>query len=166
MAVLAAFQGSMELCAFEFFSELALCKVVEHQGLQRPFATSTDYYALLEFEQPDEQAMELAMGLFEHCVDQGWVLDGVVSQSVAQAESLWRLREDISETLSRWTPYKNDISVRIVAGDDGREKIQLRLDLGILQLESLRTCRKIASAGACLNKKIHLDSHFLSGRKR
>jgi FAD/FMN-containing dehydrogenase len=40
------------------------------------------------------------------------VLDGVVSQSMAQAQSLWRLREDISETISRWTPYKNDISTR------------------------------------------------------
>ena len=110
MSVLGAFQGGIELSAFEFFSELALCKVVEHQGLQRPFATPSEYYALLEFEQADEQAMETAMGLFEHCVEQGWVLDAVVSQSVAQAQSLWRLREDISETISRWTPYKNDIS--------------------------------------------------------
>jgi FAD/FMN-containing dehydrogenase len=110
MSVLAAFQDGIELSAFEFFSELALSKVVEHQGLQRPFATATEYYALLEFEQPDEQSMDKAMSLFEHCVEQGWVLDGVVSQSVAQAQALWRLREDISETLSRWTPYKNDIS--------------------------------------------------------
>ncbi len=113
MAVLAAFQDSIELSAFEFFSELALSKVVEHQGLQRPFATPANYYALLEYEQPDEQSMEKAMGLFEHCVEQGWVLDGVVSQSVAQAQALWRLREDISETLSRWTPYKNDISTLV-----------------------------------------------------
>ncbi len=113
MAVLAAFQGGIELSAFEFFSELALSKVLEHQGLQRPFATTTDYYALLEFEQPDEQAMDKAMALFEYCVEQGWVLDGVVSQSVAQAQALWRLREDISETISRWTPYKNDISTLV-----------------------------------------------------
>ena len=113
MEVLAAYQSEIELSAFEFFSELALQKVVEHQGLQRPFDTAADYYALLEFEQPDETAMEQAMALFEHCVEQGWVLDGVVSQSVAQAESLWRLREDISETITRWTPYKNDISTVI-----------------------------------------------------
>ena len=113
MEVLSAYQGAIELSAFEFFSELALHKVVEHQGLQRPFATPAQYYALLEFEQPDEKAMEQAMSLFEHCVERGWVLDGVVSQSVAQAESLWRLREDISETISRWTPYKNDISTLI-----------------------------------------------------
>ncbi|MEH6637458.1 MAG: FAD-binding oxidoreductase, partial [Halioglobus sp.] len=113
MSVLAAYQGAIELSAFEFFSELALQKVVEHQNLQRPFATPAQYYALLEFEQPDDNAMEQAMTLFEHCVEQGWVLDGVVSQSVAQAASLWRLREDISETISRWTPYKNDISTVI-----------------------------------------------------
>jgi FAD/FMN-containing dehydrogenase len=110
MSVLATFQSEIELSAFEFFSELALCKVVEHQGLQRPFDTPTEYYALLEFEQADDSAMDKAMTLFERCVEQGWVVDGVVSQSVAQAQNLWRLREDISETLSRWTPYKNDIS--------------------------------------------------------
>jgi FAD/FMN-containing dehydrogenase len=110
MAVLSAYQGAMTLSAFEFFSELALQKVVAHQDVQRPFETPAEYYALLEFEQPDDKTMEQAMTLFEHCVEQGWVLDGVVSQSVAQAESLWRLREDISETISRWTPYKNDVS--------------------------------------------------------
>ena len=113
MSVLSAFRGAIELSAFEFFSELALSKVVEHQGLQRPFETATPFYALLEFEQPDEAAMEQAMTLFEHCVEQGWVLDGVASQSVAQARNLWRLREDISETITRWTPYKNDISTRV-----------------------------------------------------
>ena len=43
-------------------------------------------------------------------MDEGWVIDAVMSQSVAQARALWRLREDISETISKWTPYKNDIS--------------------------------------------------------
>ncbi|MEH6590329.1 MAG: FAD-binding oxidoreductase [Halioglobus sp.] len=113
MSVLNTFQSSMELSAFEFFSELALQKVVEHQGHQRPFATETPFYALLEFEQSGADDMDNAMTLFEQCVEQGWVVDGVVSQSLSQAQDLWRLREDISETLSRWTPYKNDISTVI-----------------------------------------------------
>jgi FAD/FMN-containing dehydrogenase len=113
MSVLAAFQGEIELSAFEFFSELALQKVVAHQDLQRPFETPCEYYALLEFEQPDDAAMEKAMALFEHCMEQGWVLDGTASQSLAQAQNLWRLREDISETITPWTPYKNDISTVI-----------------------------------------------------
>lgn len=113
MEVLSVYQGAMDLCAFEFFCELALQKVVEHQGLQRPFETPTDYYALIEIEVSGEGDMDTAMALFEQCVELGWVLDGVVSASIAQARALWHLREDISETLSRWTPYKNDISTLI-----------------------------------------------------
>jgi hypothetical protein len=43
--------------------------------------------------------------------------------------------KDISKTLDGWDFDPENISVRIVAGDDGREKIQLRLDLGLLQME-------------------------------
>ena len=42
---------------------------------------------------------------------------------------------DISSILQQW-PYRPDeLVVRFVDGDDGRRKIQLRLDLGILQME-------------------------------
>ena len=54
-----------------------------------------------------------ALETFEHCVEQGWVLDGVMSQSETQLHNLWKLREYISETISHWTPYKNDISVTV-----------------------------------------------------
>ena len=110
MEVLNAFRDCVDLEAFEFFSDAALNKVVEHCGLARPFETDSAYYALLEFARPDERAEVAAMSCFEQCVEAGWVEDGVLSQSLAQAEALWRLREDISETISRWTPYKNDIS--------------------------------------------------------
>lgn len=114
MQVLHCFRDRVALQAFEFFSELALGKVVEHQDLQRPFATASPFYALLEFDVGDGDRLESdAMSCFEECVEAGWVEDGVISQSLAQAESLWRLREDISETISRWTPYKNDISTTV-----------------------------------------------------
>jgi hypothetical protein len=37
--------------------------------------------------------------------------------------------------LEGWDYDPDQVSVRIVPGDDGREKIQLRLDLGLLQME-------------------------------
>jgi len=113
MDVLNTFQGEMDLTAFEFFSEKALKKVVAHNDLQRPFETEAEYYALLEFENTSEEVESLAMTLFERCVENGWVLDGVMSQSIEQLKNLWRLREDISETISQWTPYKNDLSTVI-----------------------------------------------------
>jgi FAD/FMN-containing dehydrogenase len=113
MKVLNTYQSQMDLTAFEFFSEKALQKVVAHSGLQRPFDTPAPFYALLEFEQVNDEVDEQAMALFEQCVEQGWVVDGVMSQSIEQLNNLWRLREDISETISQWTPYKNDISTTI-----------------------------------------------------
>lgn len=113
MHVLHTFQNRLDLTAFEFFSERALSKVVEHTGLPRPFESRCAFYALLEFENLNEEVESQAMALFEECVEQGWASDGVMSQSLEQLKNLWRLREDISETISRWTPYKNDIAVRV-----------------------------------------------------
>lgn len=43
---------------------------------------------------------------------------------------------DIDDILRSW-PFKPDqVNVRRIIGDDGREKIQLRLDLGVLQMEA------------------------------
>ena len=110
MSIYNHFKASLDLTAFEFFSEEALQKVVAHGDLQRPFPDATPFYALLEFENLNEAVEAQAMTLFEECMEEGWVLDGVMSQSIEQLNSLWRLREDISETISQWTPYKNDIS--------------------------------------------------------
>ena len=113
MEVLKLFQRQLTLSAFEFFSDQALQHVVEDKGLQRPFETRSPFYVLIEFENDSDNRLDEAMKLFESCVESGWVLDGTISQSAGQVESLWRLREDISETISRFTPYKNDISVKV-----------------------------------------------------
>lgn len=113
MEVLKRFQQRLTLAAFEFFSEQALQHVIEDKGLQRPFETRSPFYVLIEFENDNDNRLDVAMELFESCVESGWVVDGTISQSAAQAEGLWRLREDISETISRFTPYKNDISVKV-----------------------------------------------------
>ena len=113
MPVLHAFQNEIDLTAFEFFGEVAMQKVLDRGHVQRPFETTCPFYVLLEFEAPFEPIMDKAMQIFEHCMEQGWVIDGVMSQSLEQAQSLWRLREDISESIAPYIPYKNDISVLI-----------------------------------------------------
>lgn len=111
MKVLSQFQNAMDLTAFEFFSDKAMRKVIAHQNVPEPFSGSADFYALIEFEAVTEDDLNLAMEQFEHCLEEGWVVDGVISQSETQLNNLWRLREGISETIAQWTPYKNDISV-------------------------------------------------------
>ena len=110
LPVLQAFQGALALSAFEFFSELALAKVLAHRQLQRPLDTAMPFYALIEFDAAREDA---ALGAFQAAVANKWVEDGVLSQSDAQAGSLWVLREGITESIAPLTPYKNDLAVRV-----------------------------------------------------
>jgi FAD/FMN-containing dehydrogenase len=113
MPVLHAFQNKLDLTAFEFFSDKALAKVLGRGDVPKPFESDCPFYALLEFEATTEEVANDALATFEHCVEQGWVVDGVMSQSEQQLHNLWKLREYISETISHWTPYKNDISVTV-----------------------------------------------------
>lgn len=114
MRVFAAFRERLQLEAFEFFTDVALKHVLAH-GAQKPFDEAHPYYVVTEFAIGDEAREAAAMAAFEACMEQGWVSDGVISQSDAQAAQLWRLREDITESLARYKPYKNDVSVRISA---------------------------------------------------
>ena len=114
MQVFAAFRERLQLEAFEFFTDQALKHVLAH-GAQAPFAEVHPYYVVTEFESGDEVQEAAAMAAFEACVEHGWVSDGVISQSDAQAAQLWRLREGITESLAPYKPYKNDVSVRISA---------------------------------------------------
>uniref|UniRef100_A5WCY2 D-2-hydroxyglutarate dehydrogenase n=1 Tax=Psychrobacter sp. (strain PRwf-1) TaxID=349106 RepID=A5WCY2_PSYWF len=113
MHVLSAFQSQIDLTAFEFFDDVAIEKLMATGHVQEPFEARTKYYALLEFEAPYEPIMDKAMAMFEQCMENGWIVDGVMSQNLSQAAELWKLREYISETISVFTPYKNDVSVLI-----------------------------------------------------
>ncbi|HBN52809.1 MAG TPA: FAD-binding oxidoreductase [Stenotrophomonas sp.] len=114
MQVFAAFRERMQLEAFEFFTDRAVHHVTAH-GAHYPFAETYPYYVVTEYAAADEAGEAAALAAFEHCMEQGWVLDGVISASQAQAQQLWRLREGITESLARYRPYKNDVSVRISA---------------------------------------------------
>ena len=112
MQVFAAFRERLQLEAFEFFTDRALEHVLAH-GAQQPFEQVYPYYVVAEFAIGDEAREAAAMAAFEHGMEQGWIVDGVISQSDAQAQQLWRLREGITESVARYKPYKNDVSVRI-----------------------------------------------------
>lgn len=113
MQLLHAFQNRLELTAFEFFSESALAKVLARSGLARPMETEGEFYALLEFDNTSAAIEAQALAVFEESLEAGWALDGTMSQNEEQRIKLWRLREEISETIAPSSPYKNDIAVRV-----------------------------------------------------
>ena len=114
MQVFALFRARLTLQAFELFTDHALKHVLAH-GAQRAIDGDYPYYVVTEFDAADERAQDVALAAFEHALEQGWVTDGVIAQSDAQAAALWRLREGITESLAPRRPYKNDVSVRISA---------------------------------------------------
>jgi len=114
MQVFALFRARLVLQAFEFFTDHALRHVLAH-GAQRAIDGDYPYYVVTEFDAADERQQEAALAAFELALEQGWVSDGVIAQSEAQAAALWRLREGITESLALRRPYKNDISVRVGA---------------------------------------------------
>lgn len=113
MKVFEAFKKTIKLTAFECFSELALQHVLKAQNLTRPFEEQAPFYILLEFENDSEHSEDAMLNTFEICSEKGWVIDAVMSQSEQQSIDLWRLREDISESISSLSPYKNDLSVTV-----------------------------------------------------
>jgi FAD/FMN-containing dehydrogenase len=113
MKVFETLRSALDLTAFEFFTDRALRHVRAGQGLPAPFDTECPLYVISEFDCPSESQEEAAMTCFEQCAGEGWVLDGVISQSDRQIDELWRYREGISESISHFPPYKNDLSVLV-----------------------------------------------------
>ena len=108
MPAFAALRSHLRLQAFEFFDAVSLAHVVAH-GAVAPFADAAPYYAITDVDAVDDDTL---LAAFEHCVGQGWVGDGLIADSSAQAAQLWRLREGITEALAPRLPYKNDVVVR------------------------------------------------------
>ncbi|MFI5459617.1 MAG: UvrB/UvrC motif-containing protein [Isosphaerales bacterium] len=45
------------------------------------------------------------------------------------------MSQDIERLLNDWEFEPDQLQVRVIVGDDGREKIQMRIDLGVVQME-------------------------------
>jgi len=113
MQVFQAFKEKTTLVAFEFFSAQALHYVRKSTHLPNPLPSQSEYYIVLEVECAHVAIEEKILGVFESLLESGAIIDGAMAQSAQQSTDFWRYREDISESLSPYSPYKNDISVKI-----------------------------------------------------
>lgn len=78
----AALRDRLRPQSFEFFDACAL-KHVLHAGATAPFAETHPYYAIADVDADEAGLLEV----FETCVGEGWVEDGVIAASDAQAEA-------------------------------------------------------------------------------
>lgn len=122
---------SADLTAFEFFSQTCMELVRQHvPGATRPLAADSDWYVLLEMSSADEQASasEALQDVLAAAFDQGLAVDAALSQSIAQFEALWALRENISEAQgAHGKTIKHDISLPIPAISDFIDDVGARL---------------------------------------
>ena len=113
MKVFQAFKEKTTLVAFEFLSQKALDLVMKSTHLPEPLPTPSAYYIVAEIECPHDKEEEKILSVFEALAENSMITDGAMAQSAQQSQNFWRYREDISESLSVFSPYKNDISVKI-----------------------------------------------------
>ncbi|WP_010570916.1 FAD-binding oxidoreductase [Leptospira broomii] len=100
------------LLAFEFLTRYCLEKVIDHLHVPDAFPEKSPYYVLMEFEIMDERDEEKLFSFLETVVEKGLVSDGSLASNSRQAETFWKYREGISESISiDYTVHKNDISL-------------------------------------------------------
>jgi len=106
-------RGPFTVSAYEFFTDRCLARVRSHRKVREPFAAPSPYYALLEVETPDQDALEAWL---DSLAERELISDATLAQDSTQARALWELREGISESLSATgLPHKNDIALPIAA---------------------------------------------------
>ena len=59
----------------------------------------------------------------------------VFTPSALKDREIVRLSQDIEGILDGWEYEPDGLQVRIITGDDGTKKIQMRIDLGLIQME-------------------------------
>jgi len=104
------------LQAFELVPRIGLELVLRHiPGARDPLGAAHPWYALVEIAGfSDGEAERVASATLAQAMDAGLARDATLAHSLDQSESLWRLRESLSEAQKReGGSIKHDISVPI-----------------------------------------------------
>ena len=105
------------LTAFELMSDTCIGLVEKHvANARRPLSAVSPWYVLLEVSdtRDETQAAVAIEGLLEVALEEELATDAALSTSLAQFQSLWALREDISEAQgAEGKTIKHDIALPI-----------------------------------------------------
>ncbi len=114
------------LTAFEFMSRLTVDLVQRHiSGTRLPLKEAAPWYVLMEISssEPDGAATATLERLLGAATDAGLIADAVLAATLAQSQSLWRLRETTSAAQKpEGGSIKHDISVPVARIPEFLEK--------------------------------------------
>lgn len=107
------------LTAFELVHHRAVEFAARHfPGTPCPIGLGHEWYVLMEVSsgRSAEDARELCESILVQALESGLVQDAVISESLAQAQKFWQLREEIPESQKpEGASIKHDISVPVAA---------------------------------------------------
>ncbi len=103
--------------AFEYMSGAGVGLAVRHiEGVTLPLAAPAAHYVLVDLasSRPDAGLRDMAEAVLAEAMEAGEVLDAALAESEAQAQKLWRIREEHPEAQKReGASVKNDVSVPV-----------------------------------------------------
>jgi FAD/FMN-containing dehydrogenase len=102
---------------FELMPSLAIRMTLQHvPGVADPSSLACPWFVLLELTSPNpqQQLAELLGAQLSQAAERGIVTDAMLATSLAQAQSMWKLRESIPEAQRRHgASLKHDVSVPV-----------------------------------------------------
>jgi FAD/FMN-containing dehydrogenase len=108
-----------QVTTFELMPRVAVALTVEHvTGVANPLEFGSDWYLLVELTSPNpnQQLTALLTAELEHAAEAGVVTDAMLASSLAQGQSMWKLRESVPEAQRRHgASIKHDVSVPLSA---------------------------------------------------
>ncbi len=112
LEILQECKKQLDLTAFEFLSNNALIYYIqENDEVQHPFKTPSPFYVLIEFENKSVQNLKKAEELIALFYEKEFVVNDIIGQQLSETNKIWQYRDRITDSIAKYTPYKNDISV-------------------------------------------------------
>ena len=130
---------SGQVSAFEIMWDDYMQITTAACNITPPLAERYPLYVLIDLHcgQPETDAARFE-AMLEAAFEQGLLLDGVVAQSVAEAESFWNIRDGIADVLRDIAPTLNfDVSVPVSQIGDCAERIRANLSAGWPDMKAL-----------------------------
>ncbi|HEY2684221.1 MAG TPA: FAD-binding oxidoreductase [Steroidobacteraceae bacterium] len=143
-----------QLSTFELMPRFAIELTVAHiTGVANPLSMGAPWHLLVELTSPNpEQNLNAALGAqLEHAAEKGLILDAMLASSLAQAQSMWKLRESIPEAQRKHgASLKHDVAVPV-------SKIPRLIDEGNKLIERLAPEGMVVSYGHAGDGNLHFN---------
>lgn len=115
---LAQSRAGSDITSFELLTRFGLETVLQYvPGTRDPLDAPHPFYVLMEISsQMSAGLRDVVEELFEAGVEQGLIADGAMAETLEQAKSFWRIREEVGEVQKKLgASIKHDVSVPVAA---------------------------------------------------